>query len=228
MSTYDAKKEWTSYYNKIEMMYPAEYVIRIFKGNYPKLNLDKKSFKDKKICDVGCGDGRNIVFLHQCGFETYGTEITKEIVEKIKQNLNKLNIKSEIKEGTNDKLLFSDNFFDFILAWNSCYYMGNNTEFNIHVQELARILKKDGYLIMSIPKKTHVFFHGSEKLKEGYQIIRNDPLNVRNGEVLRMFTNEKEIEDIFSTHFKNFIFGSDHDDCFGLDSHWHLVVCQKK
>ena len=40
--------------------------------------------------DIGCGDGRNTVFLNQCGFETYGTEISKEIVDKTKDNLSKL------------------------------------------------------------------------------------------------------------------------------------------
>ena len=76
--------------------------------------------------------------------------------------------------------------------------------------------------------KTCFIYHSSEKLKKGYRIIRNDPFNVRNGEILRMFENENEIQKEFSGYFKNFIFGSIHDDCFGYDYHWHLVVCQKK
>ena len=93
MNKYNANSQWTkSYSNSNQMPYPAEYVIRIFKGSYPKLDFDKKSFIGKKICDIGCGIGRNLVLLHKCGFDLYGTEITQEIVNKTKSNLEKLNI----------------------------------------------------------------------------------------------------------------------------------------
>lgn len=227
--SYNAKKEWTrDYLNQVEMAFPSEYVIRIFKGSYPKLNFDKNSFKNKRVCDLGCGDGRNLVLLYQCGFNVYGVELTEEIVNKTRANLTKLNILSELRVGTNENVPFDDNFFDFLLSWNSCYYMGQNVDFNTHVKEFARILKKEGYLVLSIPKKTCFIYHGSEKLKDGYHIIRNDPFNIRNGEVLRMFEDEKEIEDTFSKYFKNFIFASIHDDCFGFDYHWHIAICQKK
>jgi SAM-dependent methyltransferase len=229
VNNYNAKKEWTKdILNEKEMAFPSEYVIRIFKGSYPRLNFDKSSYKGKRICDIGCGDGRNLVLLSQCGFDTCGVELTEEIVNKVTDDLNKLNVYSEIRVGTNQNIPFNESFFDFILSWNSCYYMGENRDFNTHVKEFSRILKKDGYLILSIPKKTCFIYHGSEKLKDGYQIIRNDPFNIRNGEVLRMFEDEKEIENTFSKYFKNFIFASIHDDCFGFDYHWHLVVCQKE
>ena len=106
--------------------------------------------------------------------------------------------------------------------------MGENGDFDVYVEEFATCLKTDGYLVLSIPKKTCFIYHDSEQLNDGYQIIRNDPFNLRNGEVLRMFENEDEIKNVFSKYFKNFIFGSIQDDCFGFDYHWHLVICQKK
>lgn len=229
MNRYNANSQWTkSYSSSNQMPYPAEYVIRIFKGSYPKFDFDKKSFIGKKICDIGCGVGRNLVLLHECGFDLYGTEITQEIVSKTESNLVKMNISAQIKTGSNDKLPFDANFFDFLLSWNSCYYMGNNLDFDMHVKEMARILKNDGYLIMSIPKKTSFIFKNSEKLKDGYQIVKNDPFNIRNGEVLRIFENNTDIENTFSKYFKNFVFASIHDDCFGYDYHWHIVICQRK
>lgn len=229
MNEYNANFQWTrSYSNGEQIPYPAEYVIRIFKGSYPKLSFDKKSYIKKKICDVGCGVGRNLVLLHECGFDLYGTELTQEIVNKTKTNLMKLNITAQIKVGTNEKLSFDDSFFDYLLSWNSCYYMGKNLDFDIHVKEMARVLRNQGYLIMSIPKKTSFIFKESEKFKDGYCIIKKDPFNVRNGEVLRVFEDCSDIENTFSRYFENFTFASIHDDCFGYDYHWHLVVCQRK
>lgn len=229
MHNYDPKTEWAkNFLNKTSISFPSEYVIRIFKGNYPNLNLTKNNFHRKKICDIGCGDGRNIVLLHQCDFDIFGTEISEELVNNTKTNLNKLGISAGIKVGTNDYLPFDKNYFDYLLSWNSCYYMGKNTSFQTHVNEFARILKPDGYLILSIPKKTNFIFSKSVTINDGYQIIKNDPFNIRNGEILRMFENEKEIQESFSDFFTKFIFGSIEDDCFGFNYHWHLLVCQKK
>lgn len=218
------EKQWMGY----GMTYPCEYVIRIFKGSYPRLNFDKASFKDKKICDIGCGDGRNEVLLSQCGFDVYGVEITEELVNSIKFNLRKVGVKADIRVGTNDRLPFEDEYFDYLLLWNACYYMGELRDFGKHVAEFARVLKPAGYLVLSIPKKTCFIYCGSDTLKPGYQIIRNDPFNVRNGQVLRMFESEEEIKEEFSGHFENFVFGLVEDDCFGYDYHWHMVVCQKR
>ena len=43
-----------------------------------------------------------------------------------------------------------------------------------------------------------------------------------------MFEDEEEIKKTFSPEFKDFIFGSIEDDCFGLNYHWHLIVCKRK
>lgn len=229
MSQYNSKKEWTkAYMNDSEVEYPAEYVIRIFKGTYPKLNFDKTTFIGKKICDVSCGDGRNLILLYKCGFDVYGTELTSEIVKKTKSKLINIIPQFDIRVGTNTHIPFDDDFFDYLLSWNACYYMGDNSDFDLHVNELSRVLKKDGHLILSIPKKTCFIYKDSEQLRKGYQIIKNDPFKVRNGEILRMFKDEKEIENVFSKHFKNFTFASIHDDCFGFNYHWHLIICQKR
>jgi len=227
-TTYNARKEWAKRYSRDKQIaYPSEYVIRIFKGSYPTLNFNK-NFNKKKICDLGCGDGRNFPLLHECGFSLYGTEITEQIIKKIKKNLSTFNIKPELKIGTNDKIPFQNHFFDFLLSWNSCYYMGKRLDFDSHAREMARIIKKNGYLILSIPKKTCFIYKGSKKIRVGYQIIKNDPFGIRNGEILRIFNDEKEIKKVFSKYFKNFLFASIHDNCFGYNYHWHIVVCQKK
>src|SRR3989338_4018993 len=110
---YDAKQAWTQAYKTWELAYPSEYVIRIFKGAYPHLNFGKENFSGRSICDVGCGDGRNLRFLKERGFEIYGTEISEEIVEQAKANLERVGARGgEIAVGSNDKLPFAKEKFD--------------------------------------------------------------------------------------------------------------------
>ena len=230
MNKYSQEKSWDADFTKRrDLFYPAEMMIRIFKGIYPNLDLDK-NFEGKNICDLSCGDGRHLIFFDSLGMNVFGTEITELIVNVIKENLKATNVSGTVKVGQNGNIPFEDGLFDYLTSWNTCYYMGEGRNFDDHLKDFARMLKKDGYFILSIPKKTSFLFLHSKPL-DGYddlRIITNDYFQIRNGAVLRMFNDEKEIEEVFSKYFKNFIFASDEDDCFGLEYNFHYVICQKK
>ena len=222
-------KKYIEYYlNKKNIMYPAEYVIRIFKGKYPSLNLSKEIFSGKKILDLSCGDGRHLIFLSTLGFKLFGTEISESIVRIVKEKLKKLNITADIRVGTNDHIPFEDNYFDFLLSWNVCYYMREeNLNFLSHVKEYSRVLKPSGKLILSIPKKTNFIYQDSEEILPGYRKIK-DYFGVRDGIILKCFENLQEIIKWFSPYFTNFKIADIHDNCFGLNYHWYIIVCEKR
>ena len=63
---YEPKKKWAKIFiKKKNISYPAEGVIRIFKGSFPKLKLNFK--KTNKILDLGFVDGRHLMFLKKLG-----------------------------------------------------------------------------------------------------------------------------------------------------------------
>jgi SAM-dependent methyltransferase len=229
---YDAKQSWSkaAVSSQQDLTFPAEYIIRIFKGKYPHLKLkDEVAFEGKKICDVSCGNGANLSLVHQCGFKIFGTEISADIVDIAKQHLARRDIRDfDIRVGTNENIPFDNAFFDFLISWNSCYYMGQQKDFGVYVKEFARVIREDGYFVLSIPKKTCYIFDGAEPSQKGYCVIKKDPFGVRNGEIMRVFQDEEEIRQAFSPYFGDFIFGSIQDDCFGFAYHWHLAVCRRK
>ena len=225
---FNINKSYKNFYRrKKEIIYPAEAVIRIFKGSFPKLKLKFK--KKQKILDSGYGDGRHLVFFKKIGLDPWGMEISKDINSSFVRLEKKFN-KKKLLVGNSSSIPAKNKFFDFILSWNSIYYMSitQKKDFKISVKELSRVLKRRGKIIVSIPKKTAFIYKKAKTIKKGYVQIKKDFFNMRNGEVMRKFENEKEIKKEFSKYFKNFNFSSVKIDWFGLNYHFHIFIAEKK
>ena len=227
---YSAASEWTKAITQQEISYPPEYVIRIFKGNYPNLKMPKPT-KGQKILDVGCGNGRNLPLFVQLGLETYGVEITNSIVEHLRSQMAPFNIKpNHIQVGNCSSLNFEDGYFDYVISWNSSYYMSlTKSSYSDHINELTRVLSPGGWLIISVPKATSFIFKGrSPSTREGYCIIDNDPFDgQRNGEEFKIFETKEEFKSFFNDSYNNICYADIEDDCFGFAYHWHIIVARK-
>ena len=55
-------QNWEEYYANLKASYlfPNEFVVRTFLAHYPKLDMPH-DYEGAKVCDVSCGDGRNLV-----------------------------------------------------------------------------------------------------------------------------------------------------------------------
>ena len=85
--------------------------------------------------------------------------------------------------------------------------MNDKYQFEDHVKEFARVIKKGGYLIMSIPDKKHLIFKNSKIFilnKKKYARILKDPLEIRNGQTFKYFDSQKSIKKEFSNFLKIF------------------------
>jgi SAM-dependent methyltransferase len=231
MMMYDAKNEWIALYkDQNDLSYPAEGVIRILKGVFPGLLMPKPCAG--KILDLGCGDGRHFPLFDQVGLTGYGTEIADDICEGLSQRLKGRGINfGDILVGTTDSLPYPDNFFEYLLTWNSCYYMsaGSGLNFSKHIKEMARVLKKDAWIICSIPKKSCFIYKDSKPAEvRGFRVLAKDPWGTREGEILKCFESRDEIVKEFSGEFTGFNHADIDMEWFGLSYHWHVFVAKKK
>ena len=227
---YQAGNQWTGHFAAQALAYPAEYVIRIFRGNYPHLAMPRPQ-PGQSVLDVGCGDGRHLPFFASLGLETHGVEIAAPIVEQLRNRLAPLGIAEDhLHVGSCAALPFADASFDFVVAWNSAYYMSlDGADFAVHARELVRELRAGGWLVLSVPKPSAFIFDGSEPAERpGCRIIRKDPFGVRNGELMRVFLDGGELAGAFRDDCDTFCHGDIHDDCFGFAYHWFLLVARKK
>ena len=204
--------------------------MRTFLGKYPNLKINR-NYSGKKICDISCGDGRNMTALYKCGFDLYGTEISDKICHTTYTNLAQSNDKIivDLRTGSNLNIPFDDAFFDYMLSWNACYYMEDDQkDISAHIAEYARIAKSGANLVCSVPAPGCFSLIGAEKL--GNDLIRvktSSKWDMLNGTIYHQFHSFDDIENKFSSHFKNFQRCTIKDDCFGLALEYFIFVCQK-
>lgn len=219
---------YDKYYSNIKnQLFPQEWIVRIFMGEYPNLNI-KNDLNMKKILEVSCGDGRNFLPLMKKNMDIYATEVTENIIT----NLQNIYPDIKFKQALNSFLPWEKESFDFLLSWNSMYYMGrddSHLDFEQYVKEFSKVLKKGALLIASVPMKDNFIFKNSISIDRKYSVITNDPFEgIRNGEIMRKFLSEEDIILEFEKYFKNFNFASSINNHFGIQNNWHIFICEKK
>jgi SAM-dependent methyltransferase len=208
-------------------VYPVEFVVRAFLGNYPRHRTAPASYSGKAVLDLGFGDGRNMPLLHNLGMEVFGVEISQQICDLTKARMNRLSVEVDTRVGRNSSIPFDDRFFDTVLACHACYYVDPGARFGENVAEIARVLKPGGSFIFSAPIGTSYIMRGAIDLGDGHMQIANDPYGVRVGSVLKKFDREPEIEAALTPAFRDFSIGACRNDFWGVEEHVWIVVCDR-
>jgi SAM-dependent methyltransferase len=128
-----------------------EYVLRIFNELEHK-PLDRALLKrfaaDIKnsglACDMGCGPGQVARYLHECGVTVCGIDLSQGMIEQARR----LNPDIEFKQGDMMALDIEDEAFGGIVAFYSIIHIARD-QVVLALQELKRVLKPDGLLLLS-------------------------------------------------------------------------------
>ncbi len=120
-------KEWDdSYANKDNFVfYPHEEVIR-FTSKYIRKRVGIDVFVDvhplswvPKVLDLGCGIGRHVKYLNECGLEAYGIDLSgvaigtaKEIFARQGQG----DLSERLCQASITEMPYADGFFDFCVS----------------------------------------------------------------------------------------------------------------
>jgi len=98
------------------------------------------NLSDKKILDVGCGDGKDLVILSKNSTSVFGIDPSMEFLKKAQIN-NPLGV---FKEAVGENIPFEDKTFDVVI---SKWAIQTSTDVPKVLLEMARVLKKDGILV---------------------------------------------------------------------------------
>jgi SAM-dependent methyltransferase len=206
-------------------VYPVEFVVRAFLGNYPRHKTDPASYLGKSVLDLGFGDGRNMPLLHNLGMRVFGVEISEQICDLTRARMKRLGIDIDTRVGRNSSIPFGDQVFNTVLACHACYYIDPGSRFEDNIAEIARVTQPGGLFVFSAPIGTSYIMRGAKDLGDGHMKIANDPYGVRVGSVLKKFDRESEIETALTPAFREFSIGACRNDFWGVEEHVWIVAC---
>lgn len=101
--------------------------------------------KNKRILDVGCGDGTDgEIFVKRFGLLFYGTDIYED------ENIKKLRL--TFKKGSIYKIPYGNNIFDYVFSHDVFHHLDEpkqrEEKITSGLKELRRVCKKGGYIIV--------------------------------------------------------------------------------
>lgn len=118
------------------------------KLNLIEILLNKVGKNNLKILNVGVGIGNDLKIINKFGDVTI-LDINRKVLDMIPKDLYKKKILGDVKN-----LNFSDGCFDLVLCLDVFEHIDDDYK---AFSEIKRVLKKDGFLIFSIPAFNFIF-----------------------------------------------------------------------
>lgn len=120
--------------------------------------LRKKKIKSGFVLEVGCGNGRNIIFLSKHGFKTVGIDFCKEPLRDARKIAKQNRILKKIRLLESDiskSLPFRNNSFDIVLDIFGSGTL-NKEERRFFQTEVERVLRPGGFFLIYAPNRKYV------------------------------------------------------------------------
>lgn len=124
-------------------------------GNIDIYLLDqvlKGRFEGKsKVLDVGCGEGRNLVYFAREGFDVYGFDQNPSALKMLRYLLKGIRPdfdERKLIEGNAESLPLPAGYFDIVISSAVLHFAESVDAFHKQVAELFRVLAPDGILFI--------------------------------------------------------------------------------
>jgi lipid II:glycine glycyltransferase (peptidoglycan interpeptide bridge formation enzyme)/ubiquinone/menaquinone biosynthesis C-methylase UbiE len=127
---------------------------------YEEIFIKKYLKTPSNILVEGCGAGREALALAKMGHKVTGIDFQPKMIEQSNINAERLGLTIDLKTMNSCKLEFQDKAFDAVIMFGSLLsYIPGRTNRIKALVEASRVLKTNGYLLISAPSKYYDLKH---------------------------------------------------------------------
>jgi ubiquinone/menaquinone biosynthesis C-methylase UbiE len=172
------REYWTKNLHDVEITHhPAgtmEFFMDIEQYHYEKLEylrriIDFNAYKAKKVLEVGCGLGIDLVQFAKGGAIVTGIDLADNAIELARRNFSLHGVHGELLVMNGEELSFNDNSFDVVFALGVLAYTHDAA---LIVREIYRVLEPGGEAILMMYHRNSWLFFFADLL--GFRLGRED------------------------------------------------------
>ena len=112
----------------------------------PRL-IDFSAYRGKKVVDVGCGAGTDLIRFAKGGALVTGVDLSSSAIALARQNFAQQGLQADLREADGEALPFPDAEFDFVFAHGVVQYTSHDKAL---VDECRRVLKPGGTAVFQV------------------------------------------------------------------------------
>jgi tellurite methyltransferase len=162
----------------------------------------------KKVLDVGCGTGRNLVYFLRNGYEVFGIDPNPHAVETVRELSAVLapdNPRENFMVCAAENLPFTDAMFDLIISSAVLHFAKDVPHFDAMLQAMFRVLKPGGYFFARLASDIGIEHLVKPLGNDRYLLPDGSERFLVNEQVLFKYTNEFGVlyEPIKTTNVQN-------------------------
>jgi len=135
---------WNNFYDDICRKVP-------FFVNKPDENLvhyfEKEMIFPSKVLELGCGAGRNAIYLAKKGCSVVGVDLSENALEWAKKRISEEDVNVELVCANIFDLDFQQESFDFIYDSGCFHHIAPHRRVS-YIEIINRLLKQDGYFAL--------------------------------------------------------------------------------
>jgi len=151
----------------------------------------------RRICDLGCGTGRNSVLLARNGFETHGVDLSAEGLRRSSRRADGAGLEVELVRGDMKEIPHANASFDAVICIYAIYH-GTLRDIEVTVSEIGRVLRVGGLAYVTFQtRRSHKYDQGRE-IEANTFVQDFDPDCPQESGIPHHFSNEDEVRHIMS------------------------------
>ncbi len=135
-------------HNKWEHDYRTEGNEEFYQFSFKSILRKLKAPKGSVVLDAGCGSASHSIRLAQFGYQVEAIDFSENVLEAAREKVKRMGLESQISlsQGNNCDLKFDDESFEYVISWGVLMHIPDMEK---AVEELARVVRKGGYLVLS-------------------------------------------------------------------------------